>query len=75
MSAWLILLVSAAVVAVAWKLPVADEPKGLIATLLALVLTFVFPRARVLTLPFFFMFILIALFWSARASAEREDDR
>jgi len=33
----------------------------------------VFPRARVLTVPLVFVLILIALFWSARRSAEREE--
>ena len=54
-----------------------SELKGLILSFIAMVLTFVFPRARVLTIPFFFVFVLIALFWSARRSAERglsEDD-
>ena len=38
-----------------------------------IVLTFVFPRARVLTIPFFFMFVIILIFWSARRAAERRD--
>ena len=50
-----------------------SEPVGIVASLVAIVLTFVFPRARVLTVPFFFVFVLIALFWSARVSAERDD--
>jgi hypothetical protein len=49
------------------------ELKGIIATTVLIVLTFVFPRARVLTIPFFFVLVLIALFWSARRSAEREE--
>ena len=54
-----------------------SELKGILVSLIAMVLTFVFPRARVLTVPFFFVLVLIALFWSARRSAERalsEDD-
>ena len=54
-----------------------SELKGIVLSLIAIVLTFVFPRARVLTIPFFFVLVLIALFWSARRSAERdlsEDD-
>jgi hypothetical protein len=35
--------------------------------------TLVVQRARVLTIPLFFVVILIALFWSARRSAEREE--
>jgi len=35
--------------------------------------TFVIQRARVLTIPFFFTFVIILLFWSARRSAERQD--
>ena len=46
---------------------------GSLAMILLIVLTFVFPRARVLTIPFFFTFVIILLFWSARRSAERED--
>jgi hypothetical protein len=50
------------------------ELKGILVTALLMVLTFVFPRARVLTIPFAFVFILIALFWHARRAAERQDD-
>ena len=50
------------------------ELKGILVSLVAIVLTFVFPRARVLTIPFFFVLVLIALFWSARRSAERDQD-
>ena len=39
-----------------------------------IVLTFVFQRARVLTVPLMFVWIIIGLFWSARRSAEREDE-
>jgi hypothetical protein len=39
-----------------------------------IVLTFVFPRARVLTIPLVFVLLLIALFWHARWSAERQDE-
>jgi len=49
------------------------ELKGSIATLVLIVRTFVFPRARVLTIPFFFVFIIILIFWSARRAAEREE--
>jgi hypothetical protein len=49
------------------------ELKGLIVTTILIVLTFVFPRARVLTVPLAFVFILIAIFWSARRGAEREE--
>ena len=50
-----------------------SELTGSIATLVLIVLTFVFPRARVLTIPFFFLFVIILLFWSARRHAERLD--
>jgi hypothetical protein len=50
-----------------------SELTGSIVTTLLIVLTFVFPRARVLTIPFFFVLCIILLFWSARRSAERED--
>jgi hypothetical protein len=52
----------------------AAELKGILASTLAIVLTFVFPRARVLTIPFFFVLLIIALFWHARRAAERQDD-
>jgi len=50
-----------------------SELKGIIGTTVFIILTFVFPRARVLTVPLVFVLILIALFWSARRSAEREE--
>ena len=50
------------------------ELKGILVSVLLVVLTFVFPRARVLTIPFVFVLILIALFWNARRAAERQDD-
>jgi hypothetical protein len=50
-----------------------SELKGIILTTIMMVLTFVFPRARVMTVPLFFVLILIALFWSARRSAERKE--
>ena len=49
------------------------ELLGSLVTVVLLVLTFVFPRARVLTIPFFFVLIIILLFWSARRHAERLD--
>jgi hypothetical protein len=49
------------------------ELKGSILTAILIVLTFVFPRARVLTIPFVFVLVIILLFWSARRSAEREE--
>jgi len=51
-----------------------SELKGILVSLVAIILTFVFPRARVLTIPFFFVLVLIAIFWSARRSAERDLD-
>ena len=50
-----------------------SELQGLVATAIMIVLTFVFPRARVLTIPLVFVLILIAIFWSARRAAEREE--
>ena len=49
------------------------ELTGSLVMVVLIALTFVFPRARVLTIPFFFTFVIILLFWSARRSAERED--
>ena len=50
-----------------------SELWGSIATVVLIILTFVFPRARVLTIPFFFVFVIILIFWSARRGAERAD--
>ena len=50
-----------------------SELKGIIGTTVLIILTFVFPRARVLTIPFFFLLVIILLFWSARRHAERLD--
>jgi len=50
-----------------------SEFTGSVATIIVIVLTFVFPRARVLTIPFFFVLCIILIFWSARRSAERQD--
>ena len=50
------------------------ELKGILVSVLLVVMTFVFPRARVLTIPFVFVLILIALFWHGRRSAERQDE-
>jgi hypothetical protein len=51
----------------------AAELKGTILTVVLIVLTFVFPRARVLTVPLLFVLILIWIFWLARWQAERQD--
>jgi hypothetical protein len=50
-----------------------SELKGAVLTIVLIVLTFVFPRARVLTIPFFFVFVICLIFWSARRAAEREE--
>jgi hypothetical protein len=50
-----------------------SELKGIVLTTVLIVLTFVFPRARVLTIPLVFVWLLVALFWSARRSAERKE--
>jgi hypothetical protein len=52
----------------------AGELWSLLATTLLIILTFVIQRARVLTVPLGFVWIITALFWSARRSAEREDE-
>ena len=51
-----------------------SELKGIVLTAVLIVLTFVFPRARVLTVPLFFVLVLVALFWLARVRAERMDE-
>jgi hypothetical protein len=50
-----------------------SELKWSIVTTILIALTFVFPRARVLTIPFSFVLILIWLYWAARVSADRMD--
>jgi len=52
---------------------VPSELTGSLVMIVLLALTFVFPRARVLTIPFFFVLVIILLFWSARRHAERLD--
>ena len=51
----------------------AGELKGSVLTIVMIVLTFVFPRARVLTIPLFFVLCLVLIFWLARVQAERQD--
>ena len=46
---------------------------GSLVMIVLIILTFVFPRARVLTIPFFFVFVITLIFWSARRHAERAD--
>jgi len=50
-----------------------SELKGSVLTIVLIVLTFVFPRARVLTVPFFFVLLLIWIYWAARVAADRAD--
>jgi hypothetical protein len=54
-------------------MPTRGETIGMIATLVMVVLSYVIPGGRVLTIPFCFVLILIMIFWSARVSAEREE--
>jgi len=56
-------------------MPTRGELIGIVGSTVLVILTFVFPRARVLTIPFVFQLILIVLFWSARVSAERDGRR
>ena len=56
-------------------MPTRGEAIGMVGSLILMVLTFVFPRARVLTIPFFFQLTIITLFWSARVAAERDGRR
>jgi hypothetical protein len=51
-----------------------SELKYAIIALALMILSFVIPGGRVLTLPFFFVLVLVLLFWSARRSAEREGE-
>ncbi len=49
------------------------ELKYSILTLVLTILSFYVPGGRVMTLPFFFVLILVLIFWSARRSADREE--
>ncbi len=51
-----------------------SELKYTIAALVLMVLSFLVPGGRVMTLPFFFVLVLVLIFWSARRSAEREEE-
>lgn len=49
------------------------ELKYSILALALTILSFLVPGGRVMTLPFFFVLVLVLIFWSARRSAEREE--
>jgi hypothetical protein len=51
-----------------------SELKWSVVTTILIVLTFVFPRARVMTVPLAFVLLLIWIFWVARIGAERADE-
>jgi hypothetical protein len=51
-----------------------SELKYAILAFVLMVLSFLIPGGRVMTLPFFFVLVLVLLFWSARRSAEREEE-
>jgi len=68
------LLVAAAVCALAaLRSGGAGELWWTLATVSLLADTLVIKRARVLTIPFFFVLVIILLFWSARRNATREE--
>lgn len=48
-----------------------SEAKYALLSLALTILSYLTHGGRVMTLPFFFVFILVLLFWSARRSAER----
>ncbi len=48
-----------------------SEAKYALLALALTILSYLTHGGRVMTLPFFFVFILVLLFWSARRSAER----
>ena len=50
-----------------------SELKGSVLTVVLIALTFIYQRARVLTVPFVFVLLLILIFWAARVAAEREE--
>jgi uncharacterized membrane protein len=51
-----------------------SELKYAIGSLILVVLAFLIPGGRVMVLPFFFVLVLVLIFWSARRSAEREEE-
>ena len=51
-----------------------SELKYAIGALALVVLSFLIPGGRVMVLPFFFVLVLVLIFWSARRSAEREEE-
>ena len=50
-----------------------SELKQIIIWTVLTALSFYLPGGRVLVIPFVFVIILAAIFWSARVSAEREE--
>lgn len=50
-----------------------SELKGSVLSVVLIALTLIYQRARVLTIPFLFVLILILIFWAARVAAEREE--
>jgi uncharacterized membrane protein len=50
-----------------------SELKYAIGSLTLVVLAFLIPGGRVMVLPFFLVFVLVLIFWSARRAAEREE--
>ena len=51
-----------------------SELKYAIGSLSLVVLAFLIPGGRVMVLPFFLVFVLVLIFWSARRAAEREEE-
>jgi hypothetical protein len=49
----------------------ASEAKYALVALALTILSFMTHGGRVMTLPFFFVFVIVLLFWSARRSADR----
>jgi len=72
-TAFALLLAAAVLAFIAVRGRGTAELCGSLATLALMADTFVVRRARVLTIPFFFVFVIILIFWSARRHAERAD--
>jgi|GEM_PF-1511627 hypothetical protein len=71
--ATVLLVAAAALIGAGLRRARGGEPWLALGTVALIADTFVIQRARVLTIPFFMVFVMILLFWSARRSAEREE--
>jgi hypothetical protein len=74
MPTWLIIVGTGVATLASLRMPGAPELRYAVATAILMIGSFILPGGRVLTVPFAFVLIIVLLFWSARRSAEREDE-